>query len=150
LIVLTSFSEDARWISKALVPPISPQQARKALDLLLGLGLIRRDESGQLVHKEEFITTGDEVTSTSVKNYHREMIRKGSEAIERFGAPERDISSVTVALSEENFKRVKSLIQQFRKELLAIADQDQSPEGVYQVNFQLFPLTKVFKKEKNE
>ena len=150
LIILTSFSEDARWISKALVPPISPQQARKALDLLLGLGLIRRDESGQLVHAEKFITTGDEVTSASVKNYHREMIRKGSEAIERVGAPDRDISSVTVALSEENFKRVKSLIQQFRKELLAIADQDQSPEGVYQVNFQLFPLTKVFKKEKNE
>jgi uncharacterized protein (TIGR02147 family) len=54
---------------------------------------------------------------------------------------------VTMTLSEKNFREIKALIQRFRKELLAIADQDQSPEGVYQVNFQLFPLAKGAKKE---
>ena len=75
------------------------------------------------------------------------MIRKGAEALDRFPGPERDISSVTMALSDKNFREIKVLIQRFRKELLAIADQDQRPEGVYQVNFQLFPLAKGAAKE---
>lgn len=151
MLVLPTFSEDARWIAKALVPPVSPQQARRAIDLLLGLGLVKRDEEGRLVQAEAHITTGDEVTSTSVKGYHREMIQKASEAMDRFSAPERDISSVTLALSEEGFKQVKALIQQFRKELLAIAGRgERSPEAVYQINFQLFPLTRVFKAGKGD
>ena len=55
--------------------------------------------------------------------------------------------SVTMTLSDKNFQQIKALIQRFRKELLAIADQDESPEGVYQVNFQLFPLAKGAGKE---
>jgi len=145
MLALPAFSEDATWISRALVPPISPRQAKRALDLLLGLGLVARDNDGRLVQKEAFITTGDEVISTSVKGYHREMIQKGSEAMDRFRAQDRDISSVTLALSEKSFKQIKSLIQQFRKELLAIADQEKSPEGVFQINFQLFRLTQIFK-----
>jgi len=147
LTMLPEFSEDPAWIARRLVPPISPQQAQKALDLLLQLGLLKRDESGRLVQADAFISTGDEVTSTSVANYHRTMIRMGAEAMDRFAGPDRDISSVTMTLSEKNFQEIKTLIQRFRKELLAIADQDQSPEGVYQVNFQLFPLAKGAGKE---
>jgi len=147
LTMLPEFSEDPAWIARRLVPPISPQQAQKALDLLLQLGLLKRDESGRLVQADAFISTGDEVTSTSVADYHRTMIRMGAEAMDRFAGPDRDISSVTMTLSEKNFQEIKTLIQRFRKELLAIADQDQSPEGVYQVNFQLFPLAKGAGKE---
>lgn len=150
MLALPAFCEEATWIAKALVPPIAPLQARKALDLLLALGLVERDIGGRLVQRQALITTGDEVTSTSVRGYHREMIQKGSEAMDRFSAPERDISSVTLALSEESFKQIKSLIQRFRKELLAIAGQERSPEGVYQINLQLFPLTRVFKAGKGD
>jgi uncharacterized protein (TIGR02147 family) len=147
LITLPELSEDPAWIGRRLIPPISPQQAQKALDLLLQLGLLKRDESGRLVQSDAFISTGDEVTSTSVANYHRTMIQMGAEALDRFPGPDRDISSVTMALSEKNFREIKALIQRFRKELLAIADQDQNSEGVYQANFQLFPLAKGAKKE---
>jgi uncharacterized protein (TIGR02147 family) len=147
LAVLAGFSEDPGWIARSLLPPISPQQAQKALDLLLQLGLLKRDASGRLIQTDAFISTGDEVTSTSVANYHRIMIRMGAEALDRFPAQARDISSVTMALSGRGFQEIKALIQRFRKELLAIANQDQSPEGVFQVNFQLFPLAKGAKKE---
>jgi uncharacterized protein (TIGR02147 family) len=147
LTMLPAFSEDPAWIARRLIPPISPQQAQKAIDLLLQLGLLERDETGRLVQADAFISTGDEVTSTSVANYHRTVIQMGAEAIDRFAGPDRDISSVTMTLSEKNYQEIKGLIQRFRKELLAIADQDESPEGVYQVNFQLFPLAKGAGKE---
>ncbi len=146
--VLKGFSEDPAWIAKVLRPQIAPLQARKAIELLINLDLLRRDATGRLCQTDSLITTGDEVTSASVGQYHREMIRKGEEAIDRFPASRRDISSVTVALSEKGFKEIKQAIQRFRKELLAMADRDEDPEAVYQINVQLFPLTKRTKKER--
>jgi uncharacterized protein (TIGR02147 family) len=84
---LPEFSEDPAWIARCLVPPISPRQAQKALDLLLQLGLLKRDESGCLVQTDAFVSTGDEVASISVANYHRTMIQKGSEALDRVPGP---------------------------------------------------------------
>lgn len=147
LVLLPGFSEDPAWIARHLLPPVSPPQAKRAVERLLQLGLLKRDESGRLVQTDAFLSTGDEVTSTSVADYHRTMIQKGAEALDRFSGPARDVSSVTMALSESSFREIKALIQRFRKELLAIADQDRDPEGVYQVNFQLFPLAKGAKKE---
>lgn len=142
LTALPGFSEEPEWIARSLIPPISPQQARKSVDLLLQLGLLERDPSGRLVQTDAFVSTGDEVTAASVVHYHREMIRKGTEAIERFEPAERDISAVTMALSDKGFREVKALVQRFRKEVLAIANQDDQPQDVYQLNFQLFPLAR--------
>ena len=150
LVAHQEFSEDPAWIAKNLNPPISPQQAKKALELLLELDLIKRDESGRLVQTDTVVSTGDEVTSTSVANYHHEMIKKGSEAIDRFPSKERDISSVTMAVSEKGFNEIKSIIQRFRKEIIAVANQEQDPEAVCQVNIQLFPLTRKIKEESEE
>ncbi len=41
-------------------------------------------------------------------------------------------------------------INDFRKELLCMVSKDNNPESVYQINFQVFPLTKLPSKEKNE
>jgi len=146
MVSLPAFREDPDWIARAVRPPLSPGQVRKALERMVALGLVRRHESGRLVQADAFVTTGDEVTSASVAQYHREMLRRASEAIDRFPPGERDISSVTLALSEERFAQVEEIVQRFRKELLAVADQDPSPEGVFQVNLQLFPLTRILKR----
>lgn len=142
LVGTVGFREDPAWIAHRLVPPITASEAEKALKELEQLGLIKRDETGKLIQTDGFISTGDEVASTSVAQFHKEMMQKGAESIDRFPNTEREISSVTIGLSEENSRQVKELIQRFRRELLAIAGQDQKATGVYQVNFQLFPLTK--------
>ena len=142
LVGTVGFKEDPAWIAHQLIPPITTSEAEKALKELEQLGLIKRDEAGKLVQTDGFISTGDEVASTSVAQFHREMMQKAAESIDRFPNTEREISSVTIGLSEENSRQVKELIQRFRRELLAIASQDQKSTGVHQVNFQLFPLTK--------
>ncbi|MBI2338833.1 MAG: TIGR02147 family protein [Deltaproteobacteria bacterium] len=142
LVGVDGFKEDPAWIAHQLIPPITTSEAEKALKELEQLGLIKRNEEGKLVQTDGFISTGDEVASASVAQFHREMMQKAAESIDRFPAPEREISSVTIGISEERAEQVKELIQRFRRELLAIASQDQKSTGVYQVNFQLFPLTK--------
>jgi len=57
-------------------------------------------------------------------------------------AESRDISTLTLSVSETTFREIKAEVQLFRKHLSAIACADQFADRVYQVNIQLFPLTR--------
>lgn len=141
LVTLTGFQENPAWIAGKLVPAITPAEAAGALETLLALGLLSRSPEGRLVQSEAQLTTGDEVYSVSVAKYHREMMARAADSIDRFPAEKRDISSVTLALSKEGAARIKKMVQEFRKEVLAAAAQEASPSGIYQFNFQVFPLS---------
>lgn len=146
LVGLKEFREDPKWISQTLRPQITPADAEKALAELIKLGLIKRNNEGRLVQSESIVSTGDEVASASVAQFLKLMTLLGAESVDLFPAAARDVSSVTLTLSEKNFQQVKGLVQKFRKELLTIANNDPEPEAVYQINFQLFPLTKILKR----
>ncbi|OGV87934.1 MAG: hypothetical protein A3J88_00170 [Melioribacter sp. RIFOXYB12_FULL_38_5] len=66
-----------------------------------------------------------------------------AESIERFRGNEREISSTTVALSSEKFLQIQQMIRDFRKQVLAVAEGDGAREKIYQLNFQLYPLTEI-------
>ncbi len=142
LVALDSFREDPDWIAQALVPSITPAEARKAIDLLQTLKMIERDANGRLRQAQSVVSAGDEVAMASVTRFHQQMIKKGAESIELFAQAEREISSVTIGLSKKGALQIKTLIQAFRRELLAIAENDQGLDRIYQANFQFFPLSK--------
>lgn len=143
LVGTKDFKEDPEWIAQRLEPNITIKEAREALKTLEKLNLISRDEDGKLIQSNRFISTGDEVSSTLVKQFHEEMMKKAVESMLRFSKEERDISSLSLSLSAKGKEDVKNLIQDFRKQLLTIAEQDLETDEVYQVNFQFFPLTKM-------
>jgi uncharacterized protein (TIGR02147 family) len=126
----------------ALLPPITAAEAKGAVETLLKLGLAKRDADGKLLRSDDIVSTGDEVTQISVAQYHREMIQKGAESIDQIPAAERDISSVTLSIGTSGMAQVKELVQRFRKELLAIAQNEVETDQVVQLNFQLFPLAR--------
>jgi uncharacterized protein (TIGR02147 family) len=124
-------------------PRVLPEQARKSLELLETLGLIRYDETAdKYLQTHANITTGDEIQSLAVVSYLAEVIGMGRAALTSIKAARRDISAVTVAVDEKTAKQIKAEIQHFRKRILALADECQSADGIYQINFQLFPFTK--------
>lgn len=141
LVVLGDFREDPEWIARKLSPGITAHQVIDAIGQLLELELLYRDETGRLRQKESIVCTPHEVQSGFVEKFHREMMRLAGESIRRFQRDRRDISSLTLSLSKERMIEMKRRIQDFRDELLALSSEDQSPDGVYQLNFQLFPLT---------
>jgi uncharacterized protein (TIGR02147 family) len=73
------------------------------------------------------------------------MIGLAGDAIERFGPADRDITSVTLGVSEETRNAIIERLAELRRELLELAEQDSSTEQVVQVNFQVFPLSRVVK-----
>jgi len=127
-------------IAKIIRPRLTLREIRKSLDLLLRLGLLTRKD-GAYAQSSPLLTTGSEVASTAVAAFHIKTMALAAEAIETVQADKRDISGLTLGITKSNFTKIKKRIQEFRREILAMA-QEESPECVYQINFHLFPLTR--------
>ena len=74
-----------------------------ALDLLLQLGFVVRDADGTLRQSEPLLSTGAEVRSLAVGNFHRQMMQRAAESIELVDRSEREISGLTVGLRARAF-----------------------------------------------
>ncbi|MFZ5571535.1 MAG: DUF4423 domain-containing protein [Thermodesulfobacteriota bacterium] len=112
------------------------------MKLLAELGLIQQDGEGKWQQADQAVTTGPEVHSLAVANFHKEMLRLTAESIDRHPSAERDITGLTLGVSGSRIQRIKELIAALRKELLMMACRDESADQVIQVNFQVFPLSK--------
>jgi uncharacterized protein (TIGR02147 family) len=134
------FRDDPAWVAKELRPRIRAADAKRALGTLVTLGLLVRDENGRLVRGEPTLTTGHEVQSIAVVNYHRQMLERAAEAIEAQPSARREFAAVTVCIQAGTVTDLKARVQRFCEEVLERSDRDEKPEVVYQVNVQLFAL----------
>ena len=141
LALCKNIKNDPAWVAQQFRPSLSEKQARDAIDSLIRLGMLKENKSKNLVACEQNVTTPNEVTSSLVAIYHKEMMDKAKLSIDITDKKEREISSICVPVSEKTFEKMKNRIQDFKKELIALASEDQDPEQVYQLNLQLFPLT---------
>jgi len=136
------FRADPAWIARTLVPQITVAEASMALEKLLELRLLVKDEDGRIRQGSELVTTGNETMLVHVRSYHRTMIGRALEAMDEIDPAERDISSLTLCLGATGLRRFKERLQRFQNELLELSSLESNPEQVIQINFQLFPLSK--------
>ena len=144
MLLFKNFKNDPQWIADQFTPPLKREQVTEALTHLEQIGLIAKS-SDTWVQVQKTVSTGNEVSHSLVKQYHREMIQKGSDAIEQVQKLQREVSAICIPISVLKRDEIKLKIQQFRKEILALADNSEGAEEVYQLNIQWFPL--VGKKE---
>lgn len=153
LLLHPDFREDPAWIGKRLNPEVRPSDVQRALELLEEVGLVVRDEQGRLRPANTKISTGPKVHSLAVRNFHRSMLDLASQALEAAPKDQRDVTALTLSLTPKQFELVRGRIAQFRRDLLDLVDEEvrEAPLGeareVYQVGFQVFPLTDLARPE---
>lgn len=135
------FDEDPAWIAARLRPRITKREAKRALETLLELGLLSRDEQGGVAQAEPLVSTGPEAMGVHIVSYHRAMLERASSSLDLFSGADRDISSLTLCLGPGGLENVKARILRFRRELLELSALEDDPQQVVQINFQLFPLS---------
>ena len=135
------FRDDPSWIASQLFPPISVAQARSALETLFDLGLLIR-EDGHVSRGEPTWTTGHEVRSLAIGNYHRQMLNRAAASIEDVPRELRDLSSLTVVIQQSTVADLKERVQAFRESMIERCESDDGREVVYQIGIQLFPLSR--------
>lgn len=136
------FDEDPRAIAKRLLPPILPKQAREALQVLSELGLLLRAPDGRLKPAESIVATPEGPLGHHIVEYHRTMMRRAADALDHVPREEREIASLTIAVSERRMRELKAELEAFRHALAARYQADPAAERVVQLNLQLFPLSK--------
>ncbi len=134
---------DLKTIAESVSPPILPKEVKKSLKLLQDLELLKVNKSGKMEQTSDLIQTDREVQSLAVRNFHKKMSDLGKASIDNVEPHAREISSITVRISEKGFDQIKKRIQDFREELLQMVKQDRQDDRVYQLNFQLFPVSKM-------
>jgi uncharacterized protein (TIGR02147 family) len=63
-------------------------------------------------------------------------------ALDRVPRQERELSTLTMGISEETYAKVKDEIRKCRGRVQELARRQQKAERVYQANFQVFPLSR--------
>lgn len=144
MVLRSDFCRDPQWIADHLIPKIRPSEASAALQTLLDLGLLQ-EVDGRLVQSEAIVTTGPETRGLHIRNYHRAMMLRATEAMDLIPAASRDISSLTLCISEDGLAELKGRIRRFRQEVIALATGEaeaaKDAVRVVQLNIQMFPLT---------
>lgn len=148
-IELKDFNEDPNYLAKKMIPEIEPKQAEEAIDTLIKLGLVERNEYGKLVRTRNQVKTDDVVASLSVAKFHSVMSDKAKESLELFDVDQRETNSVTFSISSEHITQIRNHVREFQRRLIdfltAIEGQGNQ---IYQLNLHLFPLTDEFDQKK--
>lgn len=151
LVRRADFKDDPAWVAQQLEPKISPAQAEKAIATLLKLGLLRRqpgepgsqgsERAGRLEQTTELVTTGAGPLGHHIFSFHHMMLERAGYALDHSPRDDRNISCLTLCVSDAKRRELEQRVRAFRQELLQAAEVDNTPERVVQINFQVFALS---------
>ena len=135
------YSGNARDLASKLLPPITEAQAKRSVRLLQNLGMISKDDDGKYRLKSDFVTTDGMVQAIAVRSFQKDMIRLAMEALDRVPRENRDISTLTISTSRECLEVIRERLAELRREIMDLVRREEKTEEVFQLNFQIFPLT---------
>lgn len=129
---------EAEWGSR-MIPPASAQEVRRALELLLELGLAHRTARG-VVRTDACLETGTTYSETATRGFMREVHALGGEALDRFPKAERHHGWATLSVSAATLETMRSELRSLVQRFLMLAEKDPAPDRVLQLNIELFPI----------
>ena len=141
LISTPSFIEDEDWIYRRLRKKVTPSQIKNALNIMIEMETIGRDKNGRLVVQKEGLLTTNDVPSSAIKRHHFGMINRSLEAINEQDVNERQVTSVTMKVKNEDVLEAKKYIFDFIKDFNEKFSTTEANE-LFQLNMQFFKHTK--------
>lgn len=142
LIEMAGFTGDFKRLAASLTPRITAREAEASVFLLEKLGLIIKDGDGIYRATQKTVTTGKDTSSILIPAYHKATIELSAAALETTPVNERDMSNLTLGISEQTFRFITEKLRQFRREILEQAEKDEAADRVYHLNLHLYPLSK--------
>lgn len=145
LLTTPGFEEDYELIAKRLGKKVTPATVRKAVQTMINLGVIARDQKGNLTAVAQGIDTQSDIKNDALQSHHRQMLERATEALEE-PVLEREFQALALKFNRKNLPQAKQDIRRFMDEF----DQKYCVEDgkdVFQLNVQLFSHTKPTKGE---
>lgn len=141
LVATKDFRWEAYWIAERI--NIAVEVAAAAMDRLVRMKFV--EVIGQNVtatHRQ--LETTHNIPSESLRRSHKQSLIQVVENIDRVPLDLRDVTSITFAINRKRIPEAKRMIRTFRRKMATLLGQGPKSE-VYNLNIQLFPVTKVTK-----
>ncbi|MGL1934631.1 MAG: TIGR02147 family protein [Fibrobacterales bacterium] len=139
---LNDFSDEYEEIARKLDPPLRPLQVKQAITFMLRSKIIENTDAGVLKPTYRHISSGKASDRQAIRTFQKEMLTMASRSLEAHPPEERDISTITVAINKNTMESVKKIIEDCREAIRQCVDMDKNPDTIYQVNFQVYPLSR--------
>lgn len=147
LLRIKNIKEAPEWLAEQFIFKVTPTEIKNAINIMLDLGLLVRDEKKNLCIAEGRLETSSDISSEAIKQYHEQMLDNAKTALRQTHVDERELTGTTLVMNSKNIKVAKELIREFRKKFEMLME-DESGDQVYQIQIQLFPITQLNPKEK--
>lgn len=123
-------------------------QVEEAIRRFINYGFLQKKEDGHLERTELQLRFPTDRSFTHVRKYHQATLTKAREELAREGAPEtfekRLISAVCFAGSSEKIKEARLILEEAMYRVANLMADEDVRDDVYQLNLQLYPLSKKF------
>jgi uncharacterized protein (TIGR02147 family) len=144
-------SFDPAQLKALLGEKATQEQIQESLQKLLESGeLIRDADTGAIKKARPLMENVDNVPVALVKKLQAELLYLGMESLFQDDPTDREFGTLTLSLTKSEFEEIKFKLRQMRKQMTkdnAIARSQGSGDRIYQLNIQLFPVTKKVESE---
>lgn len=141
LIDMYSFNGDYKWLAAMIRPHITESQARRSVELLKRLELIKQDNDGIYSSVQKTITTGAQVQKRALRSYYQSCLQIAQQSINGVAPELRNISGLTLGVSEKTYQKMVERLAELRQEFMQMADSDHEADRVYNIQFQAYPVS---------
>jgi uncharacterized protein (TIGR02147 family) len=140
---MPGFRADPAWICRQLDPPIREAEAADALTRLLELGLLVLADDGTVTLRELRFRTPPETSRDAVMRFQREVLPDLIRNIDPDRPAGRHLLTSTILIETRQIPEAKAILNAANEQLLTLADANRptTDAQVFQVSFQLLPMT---------
>lgn len=142
LAVLPGFRDDPEWLAAQLCPPITPEQAKSALDTLFELEFLVRTDHG-IETREVHFRTEPQAAQKAILNYYRKVLPELLTTFHNNHHDEQHLLAGTLLLDQSLIPEFKAELNALMAKLSTLSESVPREDGarVYQVVLQLLPVS---------
>lgn len=137
---------DPATIGRSLVPAIGEEEAKSSVDLLKKLNFVTENTDGMLVCAET-MEIDAQSAALAQKIHYEQMAELAAQSLYTQGPETQDFESVTLSLPQE---KVGELREKIRELIHSLGGTNNPGDAIFQLNIQLFALTKTPTMRKEE
>ncbi len=144
LACILDFKDDFSLLGKSVYPAITSSEAKSAVLLLLKLKMIQKLDNGRYEQCSRAVQAKSELATVAVMNFTKAMAQNAINALETLPRDQRNFSTVTCGMSRACYELINAETSAFKDRIVSIINNDvsSSTDQVYQLNFQIFPVSR--------
>jgi uncharacterized protein (TIGR02147 family) len=143
LLEIHRFDGDYSRLAKRLSPPITPREAKKAVDLMIRLGIVAKNASGVYKPAEKSIAAPENMRDDLLRQYQLRFLSLAQTVLAQQPGTVPYSSTNTVSISEQGLKRLLALTRKFQDQVRSLVHKDENPAArVFNIGIVIYPLSK--------